>query len=276
MAITAEVSGQMLPEATGRPDSYTIHLDIFEGPLDLLLHLIRREEMNIYDIPIARITEQYLVIIRDLSAIDVDRASEFLVMAATLLGIKSRMLLPKPPKVVVEEEFAPDGSGEDPREELIRQLVAYSHYKEAAQELKQREQEMSRVYTRGLFVEEPEGPAPLRGLSLRDLVKAFEEVLQEEWNWREVPREEIPLREKIREINFRLSRHPSGIRFRDLFTRGGTRLEVVVTFLALLELMRQRKAMAVQGELFGEILIRRVLISEGTAAANDDDEETLR
>lgn len=262
----------MIPEAPGRSEPYTVHLENFEGPLDLLLHLIRREEMNIYDIPIARITEQYLEIIRDLAAVDVDRASEFLVMAATLLGIKSRMLLPKPPKVVVEEELLPE-EGEDPREELIRQLVAYSQYKEAAQELKEREQQMARVYTRSLFVEEPEGPAPLRGLSLSDLVKAFEEVLKEEWNWREVPREEIPLREKIREINFRLSRHPSGIRFRELFTRGGSRLEIVVTFLAVLELMRQRKVMAMQGELFGEIIIRRLLISETAAGDGDADEE---
>jgi segregation and condensation protein A len=241
----------------GRPEPYTVHLDNFDGPLDLLLHLIRRAEMNIYDIPIARITEQYLEIISALAEVDVDRASEFLVMAATLLGIKSRMLLPKPPKVVVEE--LPPEDGDDPREELVRQLVAYSQYKEAAAELKQREQEMARVYTRGFFVEEPEGPAPLRGLSLTDLVKAFEDVLKDEWNWREVPREEIPLREKIREIKFRLSRHPAGIRFRDLFTRGGSRLEVVVTFLALLELMRQRKAVAAQGSLFGEIIIRSVL-----------------
>jgi segregation and condensation protein A len=262
----------MKPQALGRPEPYTVHLDNFDGPLDLLLHLIRREEMNIYDIPIARITEQYLAIISELAAIDVDRASEFLVMAATLLGIKSRMLLPKPPKVVVVEELPPEG-GEDPREELVRQLVAYSQYKEAAAELKQREQVMARVYTRGFFAEEPEGPAPLRGLSLTDLVKAFDAVLKEEWNWREVPREEIPLREKIREINFRLSRHPGGIRFRDLFTRGGSRLEVVVTFLALLELMRQRKAVAAQGELFGEIIIRRVLASDAGATADASDQE---
>lgn len=264
----------MQPEALEhRSTSYTVHLDNFEGPLDLLLHLIRREEMNIYDIPIARITEQYLEIIRDLSAIDVDRASEFLVMAATLLGIKSRMLLPKPPKLVEAEELLPDDPGADPREELVRQLVEYSQYKDAARQLKEKEEVMARVYTRGLFVEEPEGPAPLQGLSLKDLVKAFEEVLREEWNWREVPREEIPLREKIREINFRLSRHPHGVRFRELFTRGGTRLEVVVTFLALLELMRRRQAVAVQEGLFGEIVIRRVVVTDAPVGPSSEDDE---
>lgn len=252
-----------------RAEPYTVHLEKFDGPLDLLLHLIRRDEVNIYDIPIAQITEQYLELIRDLSELDIDRASEFLVMAATLLGIKSRMLLPKPPKVAAEE--LPEEEGADPREELVRQLVAYSQFKQVAGQLKEREGHMFRVYPRSLFVEEPEGPAPLHGLSLNDLVKAFREVLKDEWNWREVPREEIPLREKIREINFRLSRSPHGVRFRDLFTRGGSKLEVVVTFLALLELIRQRKAVAVQDELFSEILIRRVVITE--AVVSDEDEE---
>lgn len=253
--------------SSSRPESYQVHLMNFEGPLDLLLHLIRREEMNIYDIPIARITEQYLDEIRDLAAVDIDRASEFLVMAATLLGIKSRMLLPKPPKLVVAEEQ--EDEADDPRTELIRQLVAYSHFKEVAGGLKDKEEEMSRVYTRGLFVEVPEGPPPLQGLTLKDLVKAFEEVLKDEWNWREVPREEIPLREKIREISFRLSRQPSGVRFQDLFTRGGSRLEIVVTFLALLELMRQRQAVVIQSGIFGEILIRKVIASEQPIGESD-------
>ncbi len=250
-----------------RPESYTVRLENFEGPLDLLLRLIQREEMNIYDIPITRITEQYLEIIQDLSALDIDRASEFLVMAATLLRIKSRMLLPRPPKAAAED--LPEEEGEDPREELVRQLVAYSQYKQIAQELKQREAAMSRVYTRQLFVEEPAGPAPLTGVGLHDLVAAFQQVLEEEWNWREVPREEIPMREKLREINFRLAGSPHGVRFRDLFTRGGSRLEVIVTFLALLELIRQRRAVAIQESVFGEILIRRVVVTEESTTGAD-------
>jgi len=237
----------------GRPESYTVHLANFEGPLDLLLHLIRRAEINIYDIPIAQITEQYLEIIQDLSTVDIDRASEFLVMAATLLDIKSRMLLPRPPRITEE---LPEEEPQDPREELVRQLVAYSQYREAAEALRELEQKMARIYTRGFFCEEVQGPPPLQGLTLEDLVRAFQEVLREEWNWREVPREEIPLREKVREISFLLSRSPGGLRFRELFTRGGSRREVVVTFLALLELIRQRRAVAVQERLFGEIWIR--------------------
>ncbi|HEY3368207.1 MAG TPA: segregation/condensation protein A [Symbiobacteriaceae bacterium] len=265
----------MNPEALSPArEPYTVHLENFDGPLDLLLHLIRRDELNIYDIPIARITEQYLVMIQDLAALDIDRASEFLVMAATLMNIKSRMLLPKPPKAQPEDEGAAE-DGADPREELIRQLVAYSQYKQAVTDLKVREEEMSRVYTRTLFVEDSDAPAPLQGLSLSDLVKAFKEVLKDEWNWREVPREEIPLREKIREINFRLSRSPAGVRFRDLFPRRCSRLEVVVTFLAVLELMRQRRAMAVQETVFGDLMIRRVLVTDlpPSAPAFDEDDE---
>lgn len=266
MSTLEEIQG-----SSGRQEPYKIVLDQFEGPLDLLLHLIRKEEMNIYDIPIARITEQYLVIVYELSAVDIDRASEFLVMAATLLGIKSRMLLPKPPKVV--EEAEPDQLDEaDPRAELVRQLIEYSAYKQATEALRAKEQAMTKVSTRQLFIEEPAGPPPVEGLKLEDLVKAFKAILKEEFNWREVPREEIPLREKIRELNFRLSRSPHGLRFQDLFTRGGTRLEVIVTFLALLELVRQRRAIAVQSDTFGEIMIRRVLVTEQTAAGAEDEE----
>ncbi|OTA41328.1 MAG: hypothetical protein A6D92_07685 [Symbiobacterium thermophilum] len=243
-------------ERATRSEPYVVHLANFEGPLDLLLHLIRREEMNIYDIPIARITEQYLAAIQDLADLDLDRASEFLVMAATLLRIKSQMLLPKPPRPPADGEAAEEPE-EDPRAALVQQLVTYSRFKEAAEFLREREREMLRVYTRGLFLEQPAGPPALEGIDLADLVRAFQEVLREEWNWREVPRAEIPLREKIREIRFRVARSPGGIRFRDLFTRGCSRLEVVVTFLALLELMRRREVKVVQRELFGEILVLR-------------------
>lgn len=263
--------------ASLKPEPYTIHLENFDGPLDLLLHLIRREEMNIYDIPIARITEQYLAVVADLSEVDIDRASEFLVMAATLLTIKARMLLPKPPKRQPEEEIVDEGAPMeeelDPRAELIRQLVTYSQYKEIAGELRAKEQEMFHHWTRQVFLEEPPGPPPLRGLTLTDLMKAFEAVLQEEWNWREVPKEEIPLREKLREIQFLVGRSPGGVRFHQLFTRGGSRLEVIVTFLALLQLIHQRKIMATQSEQFGEIWLRKALPIESAALPDDEEAE---
>lgn len=257
------------PEWRGLP----VHLDVFDGPLDLLLFLIRREEVSIYDIPIARITEQYLAYVEALSAVDLDRAAEYLVMAATLLDIKSRMLLPKPPREEPEEEPAAREGEEDPRTELVRQLEEYQRFKEAALDLKRREELALRVYPRGWHPEEPEIPAPLARVTLADLVAAFREILKEEWSWREVPREEIPLREKIREINWRLQRHPEGVRFRDLFTRGGSRLEVVVTFLALLELIRQRRAVAEQAENFGEIVIRRAMVVPGLPAGSPSGED---
>lgn len=239
-------------------EPYRVRLDVFEGPLDLLLHLIKREELNIYDIPIAKVTEQYLAYIYDLSGIDVDRASEYLVMAATLVGIKSRMLLPKPPKEepLPDDLERPEDHSEDPRAELVRQLVEYQQFKTAAEQLKGKEQTQARCYRRGYY-EDLVYERPLEGLSLGDLVEAFEEILEEEWNWREVPREEIPLREKLREIKFRLSRSPHGVRFRELFPRHASKLEVVVTFLALLELMRLRKVLAEQEMNFGEIIIKR-------------------
>lgn len=234
----------------------TVRLENFEGPLDLLLYLIRREEISIYDIPIAHITEQYLEYISDLTALELDRAAEFLVMAATLLDIKARMLLPKPPP---PDDAGDDhaGGAEDPRAELVRQLEAYQAFKEAAEALREREEQELRVFPRGWVPEPPATPAPLAGVTLADLVAAFQAVLQEEWSWREVPREEIPLREKIREITWRLSRSPEGVRFRELFTRGGSKREMVVTFLAVLELIRLRKAEAAQDAPFGEIVIRR-------------------
>lgn len=250
------------PEWRGLP----IHLDVFDGPLDLLLFLIRREEVSIYDIPIVRITEQYLAYIEVLSAVDLDRAAEYLVMAATLLEIKARLLLPKPPHPEAADEFAEWEGENDPRAELVRQLEEYQRFKDAAQDLKQREEVALKVYARGWHPEAPELPAPLAKVTLADLMAAFQEILKEEWSWREVPREEIPLREKLREINWRLQRHPEGVRFRDLFTRGGTRLEVVVTFLALLELIRQRRAVAEQSQTFGEIVIRRAMVAPGVAA----------
>jgi segregation and condensation protein A len=264
------------PLAGLKPEPYTVHLDNFEGPLDLLLHLIRREEMNIYDIPIARITEQYLAVIADLSAVDIDRASDFLVMAATLLTIKARMLLPKPPRRQPAEEIGPEMVAEeelDPRAELVRQLVTYSQYKEIAGLLKEKEQEMLRHWTRAIFLEEPPGPPPLRALNLSDLVKAFQEVLQEEWNWREVPKEEIPLREKVREVQFLVNRSPGGVRFHQLFTRGGSRLEVIVTFLAILQLIHQRKIVATQSERFGEIWLRKALPLEATPFPDEPEDE---
>lgn len=260
-----------------RPDPYQVHLTNFEGPLDLLLHLIKREELSIYDIPIARITEQYLAIIADLAGVDIDRAGEFLVMAATLLGIKSRMLLPKP-KPLPDEEI-PELL-EDPREELVRQLESYSLMQDAVMALRDMESAQGQRFYRAMFPEAPVGPAPLAPLEVNLLAKAMAKILKAAVEWREVPREEIPLATKLTDIHQLLKEQPGGVRFSDCINRTGSRLEVVVTFLALLELLRRRRVIVEQGGLFDEIWVRPGRPEEALAddspsdsATHDEEEE---
>lgn len=236
-----------------------VHLHNFDGPLDLLLFLIKQRELDIYDIPIAEVTAQYLEYLADIETVDLDLASDFLVMAATLLEIKAKMLLPKPPKAVepVEEEAGPD-----PRAELVERLLEYSRFKGASGFLRDLEAEQGARFFRPAVEpgERKDEALLLKGVTLQDLMEAFRELLrEEEENWQEVPRQEIPLREKIREINWRLIRARDGITFRELVSRGISRLEVVVTFLALLELIRTRRVLVSQDSVFGDILIRRIL-----------------
>ncbi|HEX3033288.1 MAG TPA: segregation/condensation protein A, partial [Bacillota bacterium] len=182
--------------------AYQIRLEAFEGPFDLLFHLIEKNEVDIYNIPIADITEQYLDYIAQMQKLDIDIASEFLVMAATLLSIKSRMLLPKPPKETDEGE-----GGVDPRDELVERLLEYRKFKEVAEFLKEREAVQGKVFTRNneeemfssLFGEVD----PLDGVKLDDLIKALQQVLNrvdEDILPAELPREEFSIRDKMREI----------------------------------------------------------------------------
>ena len=239
--------------------AYQIKLEVFEGPFDLLFHLLDKNEVDIYDIPIAQITEQYLEYIATMQLMDLEVASEFLLLAATLLSIKSRTLLPKPPKI--EDEI--DELGSDPRDELVERLLEYKRFKEVADYLKNREQVQERVYTRpnedemylDLFNEE----SPLSGVTLYDLLDALKEVLDRVVDnvelTGEIVREEIRIKDKIREILGRLVFQPNGIRFKDLFRSKVTRVEVVVTFLALLELIKISKVTIHQSKAFGEITI---------------------
>ena len=240
--------------------SYKIVLPIFEGPFDLLFHLIDKNEVDIYDIPIARITEQYLEYIQTMQQLDLDVASEFLVMAANLLSIKAKMLLPKPPK---EENPNDDELGLDPRDELVERLLEYRKFKLVAEHLKDKEQLQGNIYTRPndeemymhLFNEEN----PLEGVSIFDLLEALKDVLnrvdEEVPTAREIPREEVSIRDKMREVLRRMVFHPNGLAFRELFIKSTTRVEVVVTFLAVLELIKLRKVNIHQSRLFGEIMI---------------------
>ena len=238
--------------------AYQIKLDEFEGPFDLLFHLIDKNEVDIYDIPIAKITDQYLEYIAQLQILDLDVASEFLVMAANLLAIKARTLIPKLPKEELEDEL-----GLDPRDELVERLLEYRKFKQVAELLKEREKNQGKVFTRfneeemfsSLFIVEN----PLEGISLNDLITALQEVLnrvEEDVLPPEIPREEYSIRDKMREIIRRLVFYPNGVVFSQLFVKQKiNRVEVVVTFLAILELMKVKKVAIHQSRVFDEITV---------------------
>jgi len=239
----------VLPRRPGRPP-VMVRLERFEGPLDLLFHLIKRDEIDIYDIPIAHITQQYLAYLDLMRSFDLEVAGEFLVMAATLMRIKAKMLLPQP--AVGEEED--EG---DPREELVQRLIEYRQFKEAAGTLKGREDERRRMYERGMVpAEEDAGPRPLAPATLFDLLDALNRVLSRipERLVYDVQGETWDLDEKMAFIT-RLSHEHGPVSLLDLFTRCRGRGEMVVTFIALLELIKMGQVLAVQDEAFADISI---------------------
>lgn len=240
---------------TVRRAPYAVKLDVFEGPLDLLLYLIEKEELDIYDIPIARVTEQYLEYLEAMSCLDLDLASEFLVMAATLMDIKARMLLPPPATEVAPE--TDENRAADPRQELVDRLLEYRRFKQLAEELRQRERAQALTFGRGDGeTETAAGVAILPdGLSVFDLVGALRDVLAEvrEPPVGEVCRDRYSVIEKMAQLEDLLARSVP-VSFRDL-ARYREREEVVVTFLALLELVRLRRVRVEQRGLFGEILL---------------------
>lgn len=227
-----------------------VQLEIFEGPLDLLLHLIKKNEVSITDIPIATITEQYLSTLELIQSLNLDVAGEFLVMAATLIHIKSRMLLPPGEEEDEEEE------GGDPREELIRRLLEYQRFKEAAEELEKREILRRDVFVRPSGVPDEMESVGFEGLSLFDLISALRHVLDRfpEERVHEVTLERISVREKMSSLLDDLQRRGKVI-FQSLFEAAVSRLEVVVTFLAMLELVKIRAIRVAQEEREGPIFI---------------------
>ena len=236
-------------------------LDVFEGPLDLLLHLIKKEEVEIADIPVARITEQYLEYMQFVAELNLDLAGEYLVMAATLTHIKSRLMLPPGEG---EEE------GEDPIEltELKDQLAEYQRIKMAAVQLNNRElldRDVFRREPQGPEDDEERGPPPLRPLTLADLVDALREVLRRlpEETAHEIIGERISLADRIPLILDRL--RAGDLEFTALFAEHATRREVIVTFLALLELVRTRVVRATQAENFGAIVLSLAVREESEA-----------
>ena len=232
--------------------TYKIKLEVFEGPLDLLLYLIKKEELDIYDIPITRVTEQYLEYLNMMEMLDLDIAGEFLVMAATLMHIKSKMLLPPDPEGIETEEA-------DPRAELIKRLLEYKAFKEAAEKFHFLEIERSKIFTRtGVEPERDENDLSLLDVSLFDLISAFANVLKglPQDTFHEVVRDEFTVAEKVHEIFHRLAKTPS-IYFSDLFRQARSKIEAITTFLALLELVRLKEIVVRQESHFADIEIAR-------------------
>jgi segregation and condensation protein A len=233
-------------------EAYPVRLSNFEGPLDLLLHLIRKHEVNVYDIPIALVTRQYLDYLELMRELDLEIAGEFLVMAATLIHIKSRMLLPRP----APEQEDPE---EDPREALVRRLVEHQRYKAAAELLHERETVRSAQWTRP-----DERVAPIAGdeyepeleVDLFSLLSAFRQVLERARQRPTVlvPGEQLSIEERIEQLLGRLST-TEACGFVDLFDDAATKGDLVVTFLALLEMIRLKLVRVYQSGAFGEIRI---------------------
>lgn len=244
-----------LDETTlGQFHGHRISIPVFEGPLDLLLYLVQRQQIDIHAIPISLITSQYLEYIALLEALDIQVAAEFVVMAARLLEIKSRSLLPSPPPCEQEEEEGPD-----PQAELAAQLLEYQRFREAASSLSEFAQQNARIFARGDGNGDWHGVA-LDSVTTADLFAAFRQILAraQQPPVAEISRPRFTLRQKMAEILHSLANSAeAGLEFRQLFPRAVTRVEVIITFLAILELIRLGRIRVTQRSLFGEIWICR-------------------
>ena len=239
-----------------------VKLEVFEGPLDLLLYLIDKNKVDIYDIPIVEITAQYLEYVRAMDHEDMNVVSEFLVMAATLLDIKCRMLLPK--------EVNEDGEEEDPRAELVQQLLEYKMYKYMSYELKDRMMETGNVYCRSMVLPDeikqyrpPVDHEELLGdMTLHKLHRIFQDIMRRQVDrtdpirsqYGNIVRDEVDVDRKTIFIEEYI-KVKKNFSFRDLLEKQGSKLEVVVTFLVILELMKTGKVTIVQEDLFDDIYI---------------------
>ncbi len=253
------LANQRTGNSLRRREAYPIRVPAFEGPLDLLLHLIRTHKLEISDIPIATVTEQYLGYLSLMEALDLDIAGEFLVMAATLMEIKSRMLLPRPDPPITEDD------GIDPRQELVDRLLEYERFQNVAEQLRELAAENSRSFGRGA-VEQWEGAVPLIELRPGDLLAAIRRLTEvedpEETARKNAPlrvrRQSINLKQRIAEILRRVLASEDPVRFSSLVTFAGRRIprqEVLVTFLAVLELVRMGHVTGWQEGILGDILL---------------------
>ncbi|WP_156289276.1 segregation/condensation protein A [Oceanobacillus salinisoli] len=237
--------------------AYQVKLDAFEGPLDLLLHLINKYEIDIYDIPMAELTKQYMDYIHTMHQLELNIASEYLVMASTLVAIKSQMLLPKQEMVDDTEEYM-----EDPREELIGRLIEYRKYKEAASKLKEKEEEANQIFTRPptdfkeLSAEKK--PVTPGEVSVYDMLNALGKMFERK-KWEEpldtkVSRAEIPIEQRMTDVLQMVKKAEHGIAFDQLFPYP-SRTHIVVTFIALLELMKVREVYCKQEQHFDTLYV---------------------
>lgn len=240
-------------------DPLVVKLPVYEGPFDLLLDLIKKNEMDILNIEISVITRQYLDYLKQMKEFDLEIAGEFLVMAATLIYIKSKMLLP-----LAEDQDEEDG--EDPRAELVRKLLEYQAFREAAKNLGVLEDERSRIFTRQVtdYYLSSLSPEDIEidtfSANLFDLLNAFQSVLNgiSKESFHQVFEEVVSIEEKIEYVKKALTERGS-IKFRELFGERFTKNELIATFLALLEIIRSKFAQVLQEKQFGDILITRVV-----------------
>jgi len=234
--------------------SYKIKLDIFEGPFDLLLYLIKKSELNVYDIPITTILEQYLQYLELMRLLDLNIAGEFIVMAATLMQIKSKMLLPQ--EVNLAEEISDDEK--DPRAELVKRLLEYKQFKEAAEQLRLKERARQDIFKRPHTLDETENNEPYFEASLFDLINAFSKAIKDvpKELFYEVIKDEFTVEGKVHDL-LHMFMNKNRVKLTQLFSQARNKLEMIVTFLAVLELIRLKEVLVVQKSIFGEIEVLR-------------------
>ena len=236
--------------------NYKVHLDMFEGPLDLLLYLVKKDHLNIYDIPIAKVTQQYLEYINFMQLLDLDIVGDFLVMAATLMQIKSKMLLPASETPAEEEE-------EDPRAELVKRLLEYEKFKQIAENLREREISQQDVFKR----QKTEVPLDTTlakeedkyfEASIFDLISAFSQALKDipKEVFYEVIKDQFTVEQKVHDI-LHLLLVETEVKLSTLFSKSKDKLEIIVIFLAILELAKMKEIVARQDAAFEDIIISR-------------------
>ncbi|MDR5658164.1 segregation/condensation protein A [Serpentinicella sp. ANB-PHB4] len=239
--------------------AYKIKIEAFEGPFDLLFHLIDKNKVDLYDIPINQITEQYLSYLNKMKQLDLDITSEFLIMAATLIEIKSKMLLPQEKSNLIEEDE------EDPREELVRKMVEYKKYKEIAKQFKIREEKNNKVFYKKkeeILIEETNSEDQFQQVEINDLLKAFQKIINSpksnssntSINFRSMKRDTITIEEKMKDILYLLNDN-SQISFSKCFSNHSDKIDLITTFLAVLELIKSKKIIVCQNSLFCDIKI---------------------